>query len=338
MHSNRIGFRHWTEEDLALAQTLWGNADVTRLFYKKPLSQEQVQDRLHWEIKCQNAHQIQYWPIFTLEQDKFLGCAGLRLHENAELEFGVHLLPQFWRLGYASEAGSRIIEYALQRRLSNTIMAGHHPENAGSRQTLLKLGLIAGSAQYYEPTGLNHPLYFMYEVPPENVTLREPQLNDVNALAVIHHLSLKSTFAGILDEYMAARSFDYCERGWRKRLTEATEVTEDAHGHNSVALFRGKQIIGFASVSPSQDLDATGRDGELSRIYLHPKVIGQSYGKTLMNWAETALREQNYAGMRLWVFAVNTRARAFYEKMGFALDGAEKEDFGAKIVRYSKTF
>ncbi|HEY9758537.1 MAG TPA: GNAT family N-acetyltransferase [Oculatellaceae cyanobacterium] len=328
MHSERIGFRTWTESDFDLAFKLWSNPEVTQLFYKEPLSSDLVRERLEKERNCERAHHIQYWPIFSLETDEFLGCAGLRPHKDEQTEFGVHLLPKFWRCGYASEAGSHLLKYAFERQIANTIFAGHHPNNVGSRQTLLKLGLIAGEAEFYEPTGLMHPSYYAYRVPPENVVLRPVGMNDVNGLAIVHHLSLKATFGGILDEYMAARSLPYCEEGWRKRL----------HGGatDSVALLRGKQIIGFASVSHSQDHDAAPTEGELSRIYLHPDVLGKSHGRTLMQWAETTLQQKGYRVMRLWVFEVNNRARAFYERMGFKLDAVEKEDFGAKLLLYKK--
>jgi ribosomal-protein-alanine N-acetyltransferase len=331
MRCERIGFRPWNEEDFDLAHALWSNQDVTRLFYKEPLSPEQVRGRLQKEMDCQELHHIQYWPIFSLAGDEFLGCAGLRRHRDETVELGVHLLPQFWRHGYASEAGSYLLDYAFEKRLSNTIFAGHHPQNEGSRQTLLKLGLIAGAAEFYEPTGLFHPLYFSYKVPPEEITLRQVETNDANALAIIHHLSLKATFAGILDTYMAARSLARCQEGWRKRLTEDTRT------HTSVALLRGKQIVGFASVAASQDKDASDTDAELSRIYLHPAVIGKNYGKVLVNWAEKTAKEQSYTAMRLWVFEVNSRARGFYERMDFKLDGSEKEDFGARLLRYNKS-
>jgi ribosomal protein S18 acetylase RimI-like enzyme len=39
-----------------------------------------------------------------------------------------------------------------------------------------------------------------------------------------------------------------------------------------------------------------------------------------------ALRKRGYADAILWVLADNPRARAFYEREGWALDGAEKTD------------
>ena len=49
--SKRLGFRHWTQEDLQLAIELWGNYEVTKFFDKRGrLSNQQVNERLLKEM------------------------------------------------------------------------------------------------------------------------------------------------------------------------------------------------------------------------------------------------------------------------------------------------
>ena len=48
--SVRLGFRFWKENDLELAELLWCDPEVTRLFHKTGLSREQVKLRLASEI------------------------------------------------------------------------------------------------------------------------------------------------------------------------------------------------------------------------------------------------------------------------------------------------
>ena len=77
--------------------------------------------------------------------------------------------------------------------------------------------------------------------------------------------------------------------------------------------------------------------GLLDRIYIHPAAWGNGFGNTLIQWCETTLKTQGYKTIKLWVFAVNERARRFYEKHGYEPDGHSKQDYGPTLLRYSKS-
>lgn len=51
------------------------------------------------------------WANNVLKQ--LIGCCGLRPYRKNEYGIGFHLLPQFWRKGYAVEAASAVINYAF---------------------------------------------------------------------------------------------------------------------------------------------------------------------------------------------------------------------------------
>lgn len=327
LSSKRIGFRHWQQEDLPLALALWGDRQVTRLFYKEPLSPSQVSERLHLEIAGAGAHRIQYWPIFRLEDGAHLGCAGLLPASASRLEFGVHLKPQFWGQGYATEAGTAVITYAFQMDLCDSLFAGHHPDNGASRNTLLKLGFLGTTATYYQPTGLLHPSYLLYKRKPP-FSVRAARKEDGKALAIVHCQSIEATFRASLPKYVEARSLEHCERSWQERLTVASE--------NTLVLCAGEQIVGFACVGPCPDSPPESRTGLLERIYLHPSAWGQGQGRILLDWCQERLRTLGYTSLRLWVFEVNERARGFYSQQGFHPDEERKADFQSPILSYSK--
>lgn len=106
---------------------------------------------------------FQYWPLFLLEDDRNVGCAGLRPYqpEPEVLEFGVHLRQAFWGQGLASEASRAVIDYAFGCLGAVALFAGHHPSNAISRKLLLKLGFVQTHEELYPPTGLMHPSYLL---------------------------------------------------------------------------------------------------------------------------------------------------------------------------------
>ena len=163
LKSARLGFRHWTKDDLPLALAVWGDPAVTR-FVGGPFSPEQVAQRLDREIACQKNYNFQYWPIFLLKTGEHVGCAGMRaykLEENIPSK-GYYLRPRFWGQGFATEAGRAVISYAVGTLGSSALFAGHHPENAGSRKVLAKLGFTFTHKQLYPPTGLDHDSYLLH--------------------------------------------------------------------------------------------------------------------------------------------------------------------------------
>jgi ribosomal-protein-alanine N-acetyltransferase len=159
--SERIGFRQWSQDDFVLAKGLWGDPEVTRLFSKLPLSDQQIQARLDSEIDQEKIYGVQYWPMFELATHHHIGCGGLRPYKVDEniYEIGFHLRPQYWGKGFATEAGRTISAYAIDQLGIAALFAGHHPENIGSQKTLRKLGFEEIGAQFYEPTGLLHASY-----------------------------------------------------------------------------------------------------------------------------------------------------------------------------------
>ena len=160
--TDRLGFRHWSPDDFALAQALWGDAQVTSLI-GGPFTTGQIEQRLKAEIASMNAYKVQYWPIFLLETDQHAGCAGLRLYQLDQkvYELGFHLRPEYWGLGLAQEAGRAVIAYAFEKLGVEALFAGHHPANSASRRVLTKLGFQFTHEEFYPPTGLQHPSYLL---------------------------------------------------------------------------------------------------------------------------------------------------------------------------------
>jgi len=164
LRSERLGFRLWNEQDLALAIGLWGDPEVTRYIDSRPqLSEDDVSALLNKQMAFQCEHGIQYWPIFLLDDDEFAGCCGLRPYDQEQniLEFGVHLKPSRWGRGLGMEAGKAVIAYAFETLRVDALFAGHNPRNEGSKRMLEKLGFVFTHYKFYPPTGLEHPSYLL---------------------------------------------------------------------------------------------------------------------------------------------------------------------------------
>ena len=94
-----------------------------------------------------------------------------------------------------------------------------------------------------------------------------------------------------------------------------------ASGNVAVAEEEG-EVVGFVSVGPSTDVDG---EGELFAIYVLPEAWGSGAGPRLMDAAKELLRA-SYTDATLYVLEDNPRARRFYEREGWTLDGVTKAD------------
>jgi len=121
------------------------------------------------------------------------------------------------------------------------------------------------------------------------------------------------------------------ESRWRPRLE-----TPPRGWTTSVAV-RGGAVVGFSSIGPSRDERGIG---ELYALYVDPDHWSTGAGLSLMTHAEAQLAAE-YAEATLWVLEDNPRARRFYERAGWATDGARKaeERWGVRApeVRYRKS-
>lgn len=150
--TERITFGRWQRSDVDQASRLWCDPRVMH-YLGGPYTREEVVERLEREIANDEALGVQYWPLFI--DGDFAGCCGLKPCDGG-LEIGFHLLPQFWRSGYASEAARAVIAYAFDELHASALYAGHHPENDASRALLERLGFTQIGTHYFARTALQH--------------------------------------------------------------------------------------------------------------------------------------------------------------------------------------
>jgi GNAT superfamily N-acetyltransferase len=93
-------------------------------------------------------------------------------------------------------------------------------------------------------------------------------------------------------------------------------------------------VVGYASFGPEVDVlgapwphpvSAAGRDGsvaELYALYVRPAWWSTGTGHALMERVLARTSGAGYRSITLWVLRDNDRARRFYERAGFAPDGA----------------
>lgn len=153
----------------------------------------------------------------------------------------------------------------------------------------------------------------------DSFRIRPAELNDSEGIARVHTLSWQSAYRGLLpDEWLDALRWEDRKVRWDAILATTTR------GKVFVGLNAKNEILGFASIGASRDEDIDqARVHELYAIYLAPDHWGKGIGSTLL---QAVMKEvpDSAIRMELWMLESNLRARAFYERQGFAPDGATK--------------
>jgi GNAT superfamily N-acetyltransferase len=160
--------------------------------------------------------------------------------------------------------------------------------------------------------------------------VRRANVADAAAITDVHVRTWQAAYAHVFgEERLAGMDVAARTERWRRWLTG---------GERAFVAEEDGAVVGFSWVGPSRDPDA---DGELYAIYAVPEAWGTAAGTELMRAAVGELREGGYAEAVLWVLEDNPRARRFYEREGWALDGARKEGefIGVRVpeVRYRLT-
>lgn len=160
--TDRLGFSKWSSNDLALADSLWGNYAVTKYICASGhFTKAEIKARLETEILNDTLFSIQYWPFFDLHTGEFMGCCGVRPFQDqtTAYEMGFYIKENYWGCGCGYEAANAVIQYCFSTLHIQVLYAGHHPQNTASKKLLTKLGFHFIGENYYEPTKLFHPSY-----------------------------------------------------------------------------------------------------------------------------------------------------------------------------------
>lgn len=184
------------------------------------------------------------------------------------------------------------------------------------------------------------------------VTIRRATVEDAEALARLHIDAWRAAYRGLVPD-SRLDSLDYERRTARfreqlagrgpetgpSRLEGEVRPTNEVGSETYVAEREG-EVLGFVTLGACRDSDVDPKKvGEIWGIYLGPQHWRQGAGTRLFRFAEELLASRGCVEVKVWVLARNSRARRFYEAMGFAADGASHVldlDAPLEAVRYGK--
>ena len=129
-------------EDLERIHALWTDAHVRRfLFDHRMISLDEARSFIETSRENFERHGYGLWLVFERDANHPIGFAGLlRSDEEApNLIYGIH--PDSCGAGYATEAASRVLRYALDTLALSKIKADVDEPNVQSVRVLEKLNM-----------------------------------------------------------------------------------------------------------------------------------------------------------------------------------------------------
>ena len=130
---------------------------------------------------------------------------------------------------------------------------------------------------------------------------------EIRGKAYVHWKSWQESYAGIVDA------------GYLERMTlEKCEDIAFRYPDNILVARDGERVVGFAAAGQYR-----AEEGEVYALYVLAEYQRRKIGYALMRRCLEKLAACR--SVYVWVLRDNQKAIAFYEKVGFRADGAEKE-------------
>jgi GNAT superfamily N-acetyltransferase len=147
------------------------------------------------------------------------------------------------------------------------------------------------------------------------VNLRTATLSDAAAVARVHHTTWVTTYGAILPpEFWATATLERRTSTWERWLANgAAPVVAEVDG----------EVVGIAMAGDAveQDHILPLRGRQLYLLYVLAAYHGTGVGQALLDAVVPP-----GTGAQLWVAEDNPRARRFYERNGFVMEGARVVD------------
>ena len=138
-------------------------------------------------------------------------------------------------------------------------------------------------------------------------TMETPE--EIEGKSLVHWQTWREAYDDLLPaDFQETMTLEKC-RFFSQKYPENTLIAMD-----------GKKVVGFISYGNFRD--EAIQAGEIIALYVLKDYYGKGVSKQLMHAAFVALDQ--FSEIYLWVLKENKRAIAFYQKMGFTVDGQEK--------------
>jgi RimJ/RimL family protein N-acetyltransferase len=159
------------------------------------------------------------------------------------------------------------------------------------------------------------------------VEVRDAVPADALAVAETHVRSWQVGYAGLISQKYLDRMRPE-DRASRYKFDRMDPV----NGPYTLVAVDGGVVCGHVTLGRSREREHD-EFGEIWSLYVDPAHWGSGVGSALLEAACRQLSQAGYGLAYLWVLSTNTRARRFYARAGWTIEGSERTDFvGGKYI------
>ncbi|MBR2790788.1 MAG: GNAT family N-acetyltransferase [Eggerthellaceae bacterium] len=315
LEGEHIRLRKAREDDWrTMLPHVWSDEAVYRwMLFQPTLTEGDARDRARRSVAFQQDHFA--WFVALADTDEAIGYCGMKEVGPGHFEeSGICIGTAFQGRGYGREIVALLLDLAFLHLGAEDFRYSYFRENERSRRLAERFGL-----RYTHSYEITRPWDGTTFTSDSCLLTRDDYLarivkpmetdDEKRGKGYVHWRSWQETYPGLIDQaYLDTmtleKSVDIAFR-W----PEGTLVAKD-----------GSRVIGFCAYGECRDEDLPGA-GEIYAIYVLAEYYGMGVGRALM---DAALARLDNPQIAVWVLAGNSRAIRFYEKCGFALDGAEQ--------------
>jgi [ribosomal protein S5]-alanine N-acetyltransferase len=311
LETPRLLLRHLEPADLAPLYSLYSDPEVRQYFPDGTRTLDDTKEELEAFLNGHpKAPELGLWATIEKATGAFLGRCGLLPWDIAgrrEVELAFLIDKRRWREGLATEASQGIIDYAARSLKLRRLICLIHPENVRSIATARKVGM-GFERDYTDEFGYCHIYARALQTPEVRLEEFRPEL--ARDLVLMWRESFEFG-VGITDPH----SLEDQEQA----------LLEKVAPHNTVRVaFLDRQMVGFVAATPTS----------IAQLYVRKGFHRRGIGSRLLQWA----KEQSSGSLRLYTFARNAGAQAFYERHGFSIRARGHEpEWDLDDVKYEWT-
>lgn len=143
LETERLYLRELSIDDTEDLMKVLSDPESMR-FYPKPFAREDVEAWIRWNLENYEKYGHGLWAVIRKDGNVFLGDCGITMQEIDEEtvpEIGYHIIREYWRMGYATEAAFACKEYGFHTLHYPKIYSYSRVANTPSQKTAAKIGL-----------------------------------------------------------------------------------------------------------------------------------------------------------------------------------------------------
>jgi ribosomal-protein-alanine N-acetyltransferase len=106
-------------------------------------TEEKTRDNFEWNLNQWKENGFGLWLFYLKDTKEWIGRAGLRrveIENHEEIELGYALMPQFWKLGLATEMAKACVEIAFEVIQLDNLVSFTLTTNKASQRVMEKIG------------------------------------------------------------------------------------------------------------------------------------------------------------------------------------------------------